>query len=313
MIEYAVLFVTGLVTGGAIGFILFRSGGTRAAPGAGGTPDAREERIEASAGALRQVLLRMADAVHTADTAADAHSDSLGEARGQISRLTGKAGLEEAQAVFLKEIDRVISANSALRGELASARETLREQRKQIESLRTAVRIDPLTGIHNRAAFDERLGESWQRYERYEEVFSLLMLDVDHFKIVNDTYGHQVGDRLLKSLSQTLKATLRGTDFLARYGGEEFGVILPKSDLETGRSVAQKLRSTIEETKYTTGLDQRQLNVTMSVGAASAGDAADSDALLNHADKALYRAKEEGRNRVRAHEPGASTAEEEPR
>lgn len=157
--------------------------------------------------------------------------------------------------------------------------------------------LDGLTLVHNRRHFDKRLNEELERHARYNQPLSLLMLDIDHFKMINDTHGHQAGDTVLKELAALLSNTLRTTDYVSRYGGEEFTVILPHTQEQDAVQLAERLRLKIAE--YTFMHDSMSIPVTISVGlAANADNRLESADLIAEADKALYRAKEQGRNRV---------------
>ncbi|MBN2711959.1 MAG: diguanylate cyclase [Planctomycetes bacterium] len=258
--------------------------------------DPREAEIDRSAEVLREILIRLADTVRKVDGAANSSTCVLSDIRQQVGEIDPAGDIRDVQGMLVKEIDRVIQSNASLRRELASAHKDLAEQQSQIAELKTAVRVDALTQVGNRAAFDERLDEAIQRLDRYNEAFSLIMIDVDHFKKVNDTYGHVAGDRVLKGLAMKLKASLRGTDFLARYGGEEFGVILPKTPLADGKKVGEDLREAVEYSKFT--LDNSELRISVSAGVAEAVKPESAESLVKKADKALYSAKEKGRNRV---------------
>lgn len=173
--------------------------------------------------------------------------------------------------------------------------ERTRELREANERLETMAVTDGLTGVFNHRRFKELLAQETLRSARNKRPFSLLILDVDHFKRFNDALGHPVGDELLQKLCHTLEAELRGTDLLARYGGEEFVIILPDTDKPVATHVAERLREAVE----------RELNgawaqpVTISVGLATfASDGETPDGLMVAADQALYEAKRAGRNRV---------------
>ncbi|MFU2208296.1 GGDEF domain-containing protein [Solidesulfovibrio sp. C21] len=157
---------------------------------------------------------------------------------------------------------------------------------------------DGLTRIHNRRAFDERLVEELRRHQRYHHPLSLLMLDIDHFKTINDRFGHLVGDHVLREVGRLLSDTLRSTDFTARYGGEEFTVILPQTAEEPSRVLAERLRGVIEEARF--NHDGQDFSITVSIGAATMvpGSLTKRKELLEKADKALYQAKKLGRNQV---------------
>lgn len=170
------------------------------------------------------------------------------------------------------------------------------------DAIRRQVVTDPLTGLYNRRYFNKRAEEEIQRALRHQAPFSLLMADIDHFKHVNDTYGHATGDRVLQTVARTLKEGLRTADVCARYGGEEFAVLLPHTLGEGALLVAERLRQTLGSTRYTgLGLPP-DASVTISIGIATCpSDAIDLDELFELADKALYRAKADGRDKVCAY------------
>ncbi|RMG73333.1 MAG: diguanylate cyclase [Nitrospirae bacterium] len=156
---------------------------------------------------------------------------------------------------------------------------------------------DGLTGLYNHRRFQERLQEELKRAERYEEPLSLILLDIDHFKRINDTYGHPAGDAVLRKLAELIKKTIREIDFPARYGGEEFALIMLKSASKEAKKIAERLRKTAEKTIIKT--DAGEISVTLSLGIASyPEDAKTREELIEKADQALYRAKHSGRNRT---------------
>jgi diguanylate cyclase len=260
--------------------------------------DPREQRLYDSSQVMRNMLLVLAANIQRTDKAASDSSHMLGDVKSAINTMDLPADLGQAHSLLIKEIDNVISNNTALKIELARSQSVLSEQQDQIEDLRTAVRIDGLTQIGNRAYFDEKLLEMISLRKRYGDPFTLLMIDVDHFKTANDTYGHQAGDRILKGVSMKLKASLRGSDFLARFGGDEFAVILFKSDIASATEVAWKLSKEVGASHFI--LDDVSLSVTLSIGVAAASGDDTSESLLKRADAALYRTKTGGRNGVSA-------------
>ncbi|HSY27627.1 MAG TPA: sensor domain-containing diguanylate cyclase [Burkholderiaceae bacterium] len=188
-------------------------------------------------------------------------------------------------------------------GKLIAVVETLRDmtlQKLAQAALQELANHDGLTGIANRRSFDETLKLEWRRTMRDLQPLSLLMVDVDHFKKYNDTYGHIAGDECLKRVASTMANQMqRASDVVARYGGEEFAVILPNSTIDGANVVAERVRSAIEELKLTfAGSDFG--NVTVSIGAASITPTPliDSWQLISTADAALYDAKNAGRNRI---------------
>lgn len=158
--------------------------------------------------------------------------------------------------------------------------------------------VDGLTGLYVHKYFQLQLLAELRRSQRFKKSFSVLMIDIDHFKKFNDIYGHQAGDFVLKEVSKIMKLLTRSVDVVARYGGEEIAVILPETDIAGAKKIAEKIRSKIEE--YQFKYQDKLLNVTVSIGAAewSAENPLEPETLITSADKSLYRAKEEGRNRV---------------
>lgn len=154
---------------------------------------------------------------------------------------------------------------------------------------------DALTGVLSRRAFFERALSEWSRGKRHTQGTALLMLDLDHFKHVNDTYGHAVGDAVLVHFSRTVQQALRQHDLFGRYGGEEFIVLLPQTPIDDARRTAERLRGAVAGASLPDGVPA----VTISVGVGWSVDCLQPlDEMLQVADKALYRAKEQGRNRV---------------
>lgn len=164
--------------------------------------------------------------------------------------------------------------------------------------LKKLATIDPLTGINNRRTLMSKGDEFYQHAKRYQKVFSLIMLDVDHFKKINDTYGHAIGDAILKKVSSTLVDNTRASDIVARYGGEEFIVLLPETDESAAFIIAEQLRLMVSEAKTT--LDSGDdITCSASLGVASYKQSSSCFAnILSQADLALYEAKNTGRNKV---------------
>jgi diguanylate cyclase (GGDEF)-like protein len=156
---------------------------------------------------------------------------------------------------------------------------------------------DGLTGIYNYRYFRQRLEEEVARAKRYGSTHGLLILDIDHFKIFNDKYGHLQGDEMLKSVAKILRANTRDVDAVARYGGEEFAVLLSEVDLEEAIVYAERIRVAVEETRLKLP-NGTMAGVTVSLGVSVCEKALDEQEFIRRADKALYRAKELGRNRV---------------
>jgi two-component system cell cycle response regulator len=163
----------------------------------------------------------------------------------------------------------------------------------------TLAHIDALTQVANRRAINQWLTTEFERASRYSRPLAVLMVDVDHFKSVNDTYGHQIGDRVLAEVAQSIRDAIRKSDFVGRFGGEEFLIVAPETTALSVRPLAERIRQRIHEQTSTAARDAGIPAVTASLGAATTERALKTvEELLQSADVALYRAKQEGRNRV---------------
>ena len=161
---------------------------------------------------------------------------------------------------------------------------------------------DHLIGINNRRYLDRKIAEEISRARRYGMTLSMLLLDIDHFKAVNDTYGHQIGDHVLKSLGQLLIKKVRDTDFVARYGGEEIAILCPQILVSSAFDLAERLRRAIETSIMVPSQEyenRQDITITVSIGVAGFDQqVTDSHVLIQRVDEALYKAKDAGRNRV---------------
>lgn len=167
--------------------------------------------------------------------------------------------------------------------------------------------LDALTGFYNRRQLEERIKQEVSSAKRQKRNLCAIMTDIDYFKSVNDTYGHAAGDLVLKTVSKVIKHQLRDYDIAGRYGGEEFAIILPYTKMEEAQMVAQRLRRAVEKTliditKINTNTDKKNINVTISLGISEYQNGDDQNTLLQKADKALYKAKESGRNKAEVYE-----------
>ncbi len=165
--------------------------------------------------------------------------------------------------------------------------------------------VDHLTGLNNRRHFDDTCAREFSRARRHERALSLLMIDIDHFKQVNDRFGHPAGDEVLQEVARALASRLGREETIARYGGEEFVILLPEAPAERARRVAEKLRAAVERLEISS--HARRIPITLSVGVAelAESDRVASD-LIRRADEALYAAKHAGRNRVTLHPVSSS-------
>ncbi|MGA2936023.1 MAG: GGDEF domain-containing protein [Syntrophobacteraceae bacterium] len=196
--------------------------------------------------------------------------------------------------VRLLESDKKITE---LQNNVKTYNQEILQVRERADALEKEVLLDELTQVSNRRAYDLRASDTLRHYHRDGVPFSLLFIDIDHFKRVNDGYGHSAGDKCLREIAKLIRGSLRKTDFFARYGGEEFIAILNGSNAEDARSVAEKIRSRIENTRFS--YHDEVIPVTISIGVAEVMRSdTDAEVCFFRADEALYQAKKDGRNRV---------------
>jgi diguanylate cyclase (GGDEF)-like protein len=209
-----------------------------------------------------------------------------------------EAGADEYLPKPYNEVELNVTIYAVLRTK--ALQDELKQRNKQMEGLLAKVEFlaitDPLTGLYNRRYFDNVLKKELTEGKRYGQNVTCLMLDIDHFKLINDTYGHETGDLVLKEIAASLKTLLREVDTIARWGGEEFIVMMPHTDINGASVPASRILKTIAEKIFTKIPDA---HVTVSIGLACAGETQNTpDVLVNAADLALYEAKRKGRNRI---------------
>ncbi len=187
-----------------------------------------------------------------------------------------------------QQLDQLNHQVQSLEKQASDAKKMLEEQEYQAT-------IDPLTKVPNRQAYTQRLEQEYQRFKRYKHDLGLLVLDVDHFKNINDTYGHLAGDKVLQLIARTVQKALRETDFIARFGGEEFVILLPEQTKEQVTKVAEKIRSLVEACPFR--FKETPVTITVSVGVSLFKEGDTPETVFERADKALYKCKHDGRNR----------------
>lgn len=226
----------------------------------------------------------------------------LREPQGDLCSLTGTVfasgdGLLVVAGYDIEALTRASALLLDLNNQLDAARHELVRANQELAQRAQASHLisltDTLTGVGNRRHFDERLASEVERAWRYAQPLSLVLLDIDHFKRINDTWGHEAGDRVLRHIGATLREALRQTDSVSRFGGEEFVVLMPGLPHSEAVAAAERMRCMVESLPIE-GLPQ----VTASFGVASLGPGERGERLFAHADAALYRAKARGRNCV---------------
>ncbi len=253
---------------------------------------------------LRQNLQEMLGHLDQVTTDADKQTADYGSSLHQFSeRLKLDVSTDELDAL-VKEItqdtDRMHATMQQVHEELEASHIEVERLHEEMELLKGAAMTDPLTGILNRRGFEDQTHALFSDTDSvYEKGHCLLMLDVDHFKHINDTYGHLLGDKVLATIAGVLRSKIQGQDIVGRLGGEEFAILLPDTQLDGAFTVAEHIRQAVERGKIRR-LDSKENieGITISIGISARQKNETLEALIARADKALYTSKKEGRNRI---------------
>jgi len=259
-----------------------------------GAKEHREQSIKDSHALGVAVKNEMENLANSADA-----EEEISELKVQIQHRLG--AIEEHFDGFKKsENSRHENVNSDVK-ELVQRLVELEQESKtlkaRVQKERMQAQIDTLTGIANRLGYEHRISQEYARWKRFKNALSLVVWDVDHFKRINDDYGHIAGDKALKTIAKILSDNVRETDYLARYGGEEFVLIMPGASLETAKPVADKLRTAVADSGF--HFKGEPVSITISAGISEFTKECTPQSVFEKADAALYVAKESGRNAVK--------------
>ncbi|WP_409523656.1 GGDEF domain-containing protein [Nitrincola sp. MINF-07-Sa-05] len=246
-----------------------------------------EERVIDEAAAI---LEKLDDVAHGVRSLAEAYSQAYREQRRMV-RLSDRMQLQlqSANHALADQAKELSQLNEALQREVE-------EREKLTQELKTLASVDELTGTSNRRHFYELANYQIKRHQRYQLPMALLMLDLDHFKFINDAHGHQMGDKVLKRFADTLLSLLRNVDIVGRIGGEEFGVLLPECEEGDALNKAEQICARFDAMSME--IEGQRLGLTISIGISVLSDDETIDQVLDRSDQALYAAKRAGRNRV---------------
>ncbi len=225
--------------------------------------------------------------------------ESLESHAQRIEQEVGASPIASLVTAVLEETRAIARAERGLAEHLGNTANEVEGLREELGRLRQEATTDTLTGLANRRALDAALRESLEKAAAGQQDLSIALVDIDHFKRVNDSYGHLIGDRVLRLIANQLKACVKGRDLVARFGGEEFAVILPDTPARGAHAVAEAIRKTIEQSRIRrTDTGEHIGTVTVSLGVAQYRHGDGVEDLTRRCDEALYKAKRAGRNRV---------------
>ena len=274
-----------LAAGFAAGWWVFRCRDT-AAP-------RQLRRVDNDSERALMAACQIQDLAHDVAHDVGAHSHEMQRITHELEELRA-AGVSPLDANVLAHFEEIQTANQVLQSQLAKAEDKIRRQAEEIASHESAAKTDALTGLNNRRAFDEEMKRRMAEWNRSGTSFSLLILDVDHFKKFNDMHGHPAGDAVLEHVGSALNGTVREQDLACRYGGEEFAVVMPSTPTTESKRAVERVRKTIEA--MAVKFDSAELQVTASFGLTEVQAGDDVRTVIRRADDALYTSKEAGRN-----------------
>lgn len=259
----------------------------------------REERHK-TLEALQQVVESADELTNEVDT----HNTELESVERSVGEVETEnyGDYEHIKRSLLNQIATAVESNRRLEHDLVCTRYRLEEQAQELDRTRLEARLDEMSGVGNRKAFEESLKFMLSKFKRHNCAFALLLIDVDHFKWINDTHGHPAGDMVVCHLGATFRDAVRPSDYVSRYGGDEFAVLLGNVSPEIAVQVAQRIRATVERSNFDVGLSDAKVSVTLSMGLALSEPNDDAESIVRKADDALYNSKQSGRNRLSVHQ-----------
>jgi diguanylate cyclase len=263
------------------------------------TPGASSERVDRVGAQVADEIEQVIAMVEAAEGSASSYSASLATVSKRLGTAKDRAGVRSIVESLVLSTKEMEATNADLQVRLQAMWDEIARLRGEIETIRNESLTDALTSLGNRKFLSSALEKAIAQAHESKQPLTFLLADVDHFKKINDTYGHVVGDRVLQFVAKTLKAGLNGQDIAARYGGEEFAIVLPNTSIERATGTADRLRQAVmkgELVKQTTG--EKRSALTISIGVAALHERASAQSLIEAADACLYAAKRSGRNCV---------------
>ena len=263
--------------------------------------DRTEAAVKRAGEQIQETIREVNATVSDVQERTEHYSKNLQKTIQAIGSTQDPAVLRSTMTGLVKDTKEMVETSNRLHDQLDKSARVIHELQRNLEIVRREAMTDSLTGLANRKAFDQEIKRVLTDAKTSGHAFTLMMIDIDHFKAFNDNFGHLVGDQVLRLVGRTLIEGIKGRDFAARYGGEEFAIILPESNIMAGMAVGNSLRKAIAQKDVinrTTG--EKLGRVTMSVGVAEYTMGESPEEMVERADSALYTAKHNGRNQVAA-------------
>jgi diguanylate cyclase len=255
---------------------------------------------------LREDVLKLLTRISefTADTNKQASDfgNSLANYSDLLKQQPGSSGLSDLIDSMSGDTEKMRGSMKTLQAELEASEKEVEKLHRELESARSEAMTDVLTGILNRRGFESRAAEILDEEAQSGRELAVLMLDIDHFKKINDTYGHLFGDKVIHAVASIIKLRVKGRDLVARVGGEEFAVLLPDTSVDGAKAVAEQIRASIEQGRIRRSDSQQPIGgFSISIGVSRFAKGDSLNGLMGRADEALYVSKQQGRNRVTVH------------
>jgi diguanylate cyclase len=242
----------------------------------------------------KEVFVAFTKIIYEMSQSSGKFNETVNEQIDVIKAAENMSGILSAKDVVPGQAKKI--QTDSMQEELEESKRTISKLTQLLEQVESKAMIDPLTQVFNRGTYNMEIVQMIKEFKRYKNPAALIIIDIDHFKMFNDDYGHKVGDAVLVLVASVIKGAVRDTDMVFRYGGEEFVVLLDKLDFKNALTVAEKVRAQIESHHLTNKANV--LNVTVSIGLSCFKEGDIETSIFERADKALYQGKQNGRNRV---------------
>lgn len=260
-----------------------------------------EDTIRRAGDKVSATIKNVSGIVKDVKSATSLYGGKLGNVTSKMNSIKDAGELKQILSDVMSDTKAMMDQNEKLESELTKSSSIMEQMQRDLEIIRREALTDGLTNLGNRKAFDAEIKRVLDEISAQKSTFSLLMMDIDYFKTFNDSYGHQVGDQVLRLVAKTLTDGIKGRDIACRYGGEEFAIILPDTGLQPAVAVGNSLRKAVatkDVINRATG--ERMARITISIGVAEFSPGEKITELIERADSALYAAKHNGRNQVAA-------------